>query len=188
MATSALASKLEGINEASAVGLVLRAEHYFDAIRILLDQFAVKKKVQAIYVTATIPSRSIINALQVLEVDPSQVYFVDCVSSMMMNLGERHDRCVYVESPSMLENIMLKIEFLVRKTRDQGAAVVIDSINSLAIHNSTKILSEFLHILINHLRARNAYTIIFSMEEYSNDEIKNIIDLVCDETIHLDSH
>jgi archaellum biogenesis ATPase FlaH len=83
----------------------------------------------------------------------------------------------------MLENIMLKVEFLIRKLKDAECVVIIDSINSLAIHNNPKILSEFLHILINHLRSRNAYTVIFAMEEYATEEISNILNLVCDETI-----
>lgn len=182
-----LSSKLEEISEASAVALQLKADHYFDAIRFLLDNFAQKKDVQAIYITATIPSKSIINALEVLEVNLNRVYFVDCVSSMMMSMGERHDRVIYLDSPSMLENLMLKIEYLTRRMKDEKVAVIIDSVNSLAIHNSPKMLSEWLHILTNHLRAKNAYTILFSMEDYSTDEIRNMIDLVCDETINLSS-
>lgn len=182
-----LSTKLEEVSEASAVALLLKADSYFDAIRFLLDNFAKKKDVQAIYVTATIPSKSIIGALDVLEVDLSHTYFVDCVSAMMMSMGERHDRAVYLDSPSMLENLMLKIEFLIRRMKEEKVAVIIDSINSLAIHNSTKMLSEWLHILTNHLRSKNAYTILFSMEDYSTDEIRNMIDLVCDDTISIAS-
>ncbi len=180
-----LSSKLEEVSEASAIALLLKADNYFDAIRFLLDGFTKKKDVQAIYVTATIPSKSIISALEVLEVDLSRTYFVDCVSAMMMSMGERHDRAVYLDSPSMLENLMLKIEYLIRRMKDKNVAVVIDSVNSLAIHNSPKILAEWLHILTNHLRAKNAYTILFSMEDYGTEELRNLIDLVCDETISL---
>ena len=85
----------------------------------------------------------------------------------------------------MLENIMLKVEYLLRKHEDRKALVVLDSINSLAIHNNTKILSEFLHILVNNLRSRGAYTVIFSMQEYETEEIRNMLVLVSDETIEL---
>ncbi len=83
----------------------------------------------------------------------------------------------------MLENIMLKVEYLIRKTRDRNNVVVLDSINSLAIHNNTKILSEFLHILVNNLRSKKTYTVIFSMEQYETDDIRNMMNLVCDETV-----
>ncbi|MFQ5837171.1 MAG: ATPase domain-containing protein [Thermoplasmata archaeon] len=182
LATDAMGKLLE-MPPASAVAMVMKAEHYFDAVRVILDVFAPKRDVHSIYVTATIPSKSIINALEVLDVDLKRTYFVDCVSSMMMGIGERHEKAVYVESPSMLENIMLKVEFLIRKLKGVDCVVVIDSINSLAIHNSPKILSEFLHILINHLRSRNAYTVIFAMEEYATEEIGNILNLVCDDSV-----
>lgn len=166
---------------ASSVALEMGAENYFDAVRAIVDEFAPKKGLHAIYVTATIPSKSILNALEVLEVDLEKVHFVDCVSRMMMGLDERHEKAVYVESPSMLENILLKVEFLIRGLEGAGCVVVLDSINSLSIHNSTKILSEFLHILVNHLRAREAYTVILSMEEYATEEIHNILALVADD-------
>ncbi len=180
--TDGLAKLLE-VPPASAVGLQLRAEHYFDAVRALLDVFAPKKKLSAIYVTATLPSKSISNALQVLDVDLKNTYFVDCVSSMMMGTGDKDEKTVYVESPTMLENMMLKVEFLIRKLKGADVVVVLDSINSLAIHNNSKLLSEFLHIFINHLRTRNAYTIILSMEEYATKDIGEILNLVCDESV-----
>ncbi len=166
-----------------AVALNLRAEHYFDAVRALLDVFVPQKKLHSIYVTATLPSKSIINALKVLDVDLKGTYFVDCVASMMVGTGERDEKAVYVESPTMLENIMLKVEYLIRKLKNPDVVVIVDSINSMAIQNSPKMLSEFLHILINHLRSRNAYTIILSMEEYATEEIGDILNLVCDESV-----
>jgi len=102
-----------------------------------------------------------------------------------MSQEKRHAHAIGVESPTMLENIMLKVEFLIRKHPDRSALVILDSINSLAIHNNTKILSEFLHILVNNLRSRGAYTVIFSMREYETEDIRNMLVLVSDESIEL---
>ena len=164
----------------------MASEHYFDAVRGILDVFAPQKNLDAVYITATIPSKSIIGALTTLEVDLSRTRFVDCVSRMTMGAGERDDRAVYVESPTMLETVLLKVEFLLRKLGGEEAVVVLDSINSLAIHNSPRVLSEFLHMLTNHLRTRGAYTFIFSMAEYASEEIANILNLVADDVIHFE--
>ena len=180
-----VADRLGNLPEASAVAIRLKAEQYFDAIQGMLDRFATKKGLEVVYVTSTIPSQSIINALEALEIPIDHVWFVDCISQIMMSQAKRHQHAIVVESPTMLENIMLKVEFLLRKHPDRNALVVLDSINSLAIHNNTKILSEFLHILVNNLRSRGAYTIIFSMQEYETDEIRNMLVLVSDETIEL---
>src|SRR5205809_1130557 len=125
----------------------LKSEQYFDAIQGMIDRFAMKKDLEVVYVTSTIPSQSIINALEVLEIPMDHIWFVDCISQIMMSQEKRHPHAIIVESPTMLENIMLKVEFLLRRVPERNALVVLDSINSLAIHNNTKILSEFLHIL-----------------------------------------
>ncbi len=83
----------------------------------------------------------------------------------------------------MLENLMLKVEYLIRKSQSANKLVIIDSINSLAIHNNNWILSEFLHILVSGLRAREAYTIILSVEEHSTPELNNMVNLVCDQGV-----
>lgn len=183
--TKEIAEKLAILPEASAVALRLKSDQYFDAIQGMLDRFATKKDLEVVYVTSTIPSQSILNALEVLETPMERIWFVDCISQIMMSQAKRHPHSIVVESPTMLENIMLKVEFLLRKHPDRRALVIVDSVNSLAIHNNTKILSEFLHILVNNLRARGAYTVIFSMREYETEEIRNMLVLVSDETIDL---
>jgi len=183
--TTEIADKLSALPEASAVALRLRTDQYFDAIQGMLDNFAGKKDLEIVYVTSTIPSQSIIHALEVLEIPLDHIWFVDCISQIMMAAAKRHPHAIAVESPTMLENLMLKVEFLLRRHRDRTALVILDSINSLAIHNNTKILSEFLHILVNNLRSHGAYTVIFSMREYETEDIRNMLVLVSDETIEL---
>ena len=181
-----ISEKLLALPEASAVSLRLRTEQYFDAVQGMLDLFASKKDLDVIYITTTIPAQSIINALEVLEISMDRIWFVDCISQIRMSSAKRHPHVIAVESPTMLENIMLKVEYLMRKNPSRKDLVVLDSINSLAIHNNTKILSEFLHILVNNLRARGAYTVIFSMQEYESDDIRNMLVLVSDETTEIE--
>jgi len=183
--TAEVAEKLNSLPDSSAVSLRLKSDQYFDALQGMLDRFAVKRNMEVVYVTATIPSQSIISALEVLEIPMEHIWFVDCISQIMMSQAKRHAHAIVVESPTMLENIMLKVEFLLRKHPDRNALVVLDSINSLAIHNNTKILSEFLHILVNNLRSRGAYTVIFSMHEYETEEVRNMLVLVSDETLEI---
>ncbi|HEY7589280.1 MAG TPA: hypothetical protein VIB49_11135 [Thermoplasmata archaeon] len=177
--------KLARLPEASALSLRLKADQYFDAIQGIADQFASKKNLNVIYVTSTVPAQSILGALEALEIPLDHIWFVDCISQIMMSAEKRHPHTISVESPTMLENIMLKVEFVLRRNPDRNAILVLDSINSLAIHNNTKILSEFLHILVNNLRSRGAYTVIFSMQEYETEEVKNMLVLVSDETIEV---
>ena len=180
--TGEIAGRLSELPESSAVAMVIKIDDYLDTMHAVLDAFIVEKDLSAIYITSTIPSQSITNVLNILEIDLNRVYFVDCISHIMMGTAVQSERIYFVESPTMLENIMLKVEFLTRSIGGKKL-VLLDSINSLAIHNNTKILSEFLHILVNNLRAKEAYTLILSVEEQTSEEIGNMLGLVCDETM-----
>jgi KaiC/GvpD/RAD55 family RecA-like ATPase len=180
-----IARELSEMPPASAVSLQLSVDDYLEVIRGVLDLYANKKQMDTIYVTATITSEAIKRVLDALDIDTSRIYFVDCISHIMMGASgaQLDDHTTLVESPTMLENLMLKVEYLIRRSQSKDKLVVLDSINSLAIHNSNWILSEFLHILVSGLRSREACTVIFSVEEHSTPEINNLVSLVCDHVL-----
>ena len=184
-----VANELLEVPPSSAISLQMSVDHYLEVLRGVLDLFASKKEVDIIYVTSTISFESIKRVMEALDIDTSRVYFVDCISHLMMGAssGEMDEHVTLVESPTMLENVMLKAEYLIRLSEAEEKLVVIDSINSLAIHNNNWILSEFLHILVSGLRARNVYTVILSVDEHSTPEITNMVNLVCDHGIRTDT-
>lgn len=180
-----IAHQLRELSPGSAVSLQMSVDNYLDVLRGVLDMYANKREMDTIYVTATISFEAIKRVMQALEIDTSRVYFVDCISHIMMGTAaaQKDEHASLVESPTMLENIMLKVEYLIRQSSSKEKLVVVDSINSLAIHNNNWILSEFLHILVSGLRAKEAYTVILSVEEHSTPEIVNMVNLVCDQGI-----
>ncbi|HUV60955.1 MAG TPA: ATPase domain-containing protein [Thermoplasmata archaeon] len=184
-----VSEELLEVPPSSAISLVMSVDHYLDVLRGVLDLFASKKEADVIYVTSTISFEAIKRVMEALDIDTSRVYFVDCISHIMMGAssGKMDDHTTLVESPTMLENVMLKVEYLIRLSEAKEKIVVIDSINSLAIHNNNWILSEFLHILVSGLRVRDVYTIILSVEEHSTPEINNMVNLVCDQGIRTGS-
>ncbi len=181
--TSKIVDKLNELPPASSLALHLSVNTYFDALRAVVDVFASQKDLYVFYISSTIPSKNIVSLLEILGVDTSRIFFVDTISHLMANAGEMSDRYLYIESPTMLENIMLKIEYLLRKYNDKKAVVILDSVNSMAIHNDLKILSEFLHIFVTSLRSWEAYMVIISMKEQSTQEINNMLNLVCDDMV-----
>jgi KaiC/GvpD/RAD55 family RecA-like ATPase len=185
MTPAELAEKLSELPPSSSVSLRFKADGYFDAIRSIVDIFGPKNDLNVIYITASMPSHSMIEVLEMLEIDMKRIYFVDCISHIMMGAQMKHENVIFVESPTMLENIMLKVEYLMRKTKDKKHVILLDSINSLAIHNNPKILSEFLHIFVNNFRSKGAYTIVFAMDEYVSEEIMNILFMVIENAISM---
>ncbi len=179
--SSNIVDKLGELPPASSLALYLDVNTYFDALRAIVDIFATKNDLYVFYISSTIPSKNIVGLLEILGVDTSRVFFVDTISHLMANAGEISDKFLYIESPTMLENIMLKIEYLLRKYNNKKAIVVLDSVNSMAIHNDIKILSEFLHIFVTSLRTWESYMVIISMKEQNTEEMENMLNLICDD-------
>jgi hypothetical protein len=178
-----VATELEEMPPSSAVSLQVGVDFYLDAIRAVVDIYASKRDIEVVYVTATISYQAITDILKALEIDSSKVHFVDCISHTMMSSALHGSQVLFVESPTMLENIMLKTEYLLRKSGEKEKMVLLDSINSLAIHNSNNVLSEFLHIFVSSLRSKNVNTLILSVMEHTSQELSNMVNLVCDSTI-----
>ena len=113
----------------------------------------------------------------------SDLYFIDCISYTVGGGGVSTSQIVYLESPSMLEGILLKMEWLLRKIRTEKKFVFFDSINTLQIYNEEKILSEFMHVLLNKLRTEDVFTVILSMGEQTEKSLESMLSLACDNTI-----
>jgi KaiC/GvpD/RAD55 family RecA-like ATPase len=183
--SSRVASELEEMPPSAAVSLQVGVDYYLDAIRSVVDIYAAKRDVDVIYVTATISYQAIADILKALEIDASKVHFVDCISHSMMGSSMQGGQVLFVESPTMLENIMLKTEYLLRKSEAKEKLVLLDSVNSLAIHNSNNVLTEFLHIFVSSLRSRSVNTLILTVIEHTTPELNNMVNLVCDSVIRV---
>ncbi|WP_019178406.1 hypothetical protein [Methanomassiliicoccus luminyensis] len=182
-----VAQQLSDVGPAVAVALEFPVEKYFEVLRGLVEEFAKERKIDCIYISAAVPATTIQATFDALEMDSGSTSFIDCISQMTMGPQEKGtDRFIYVESPTFLENVVLKVQYLMRKLGEGPKLVVVDSVNALSFHNDTKILSEFLHILISGLSSKDAYPVILSMKESLRPEVHEMLALVCDQVITLE--
>jgi len=179
-------SRLNELGPAVSIDFNISVEAYFDTLTTLIDRFCNKKKLSCIYISITVPSSTILSAMQSLEIDTSKLRFVDCISFATMESSATEDQqTVFVESPTMLEYIVLKMEYLFRKGRDEQFMVVLDSVNSLAAHNEVRMLYEFMQVLMASAKSRGAYPVLLSMEEQMKPEVREMLQLVCDQIVTL---
>lgn len=174
--------KLKTMPKHSAVSFITDTESYFIGVDTIA-KFISENNSNGIYVASTRPASIIEKRLTEKGITSKNIHFIDCVSYMLGGSGEA-ERTSYLESPTMLENIMIKIDALVKKLRGDKC-VVIDSINILAIYNDVRLLSEFIHILVNSLRVKEIFTILLTVEEQTPKELVGMIELVCDEKVVL---
>jgi KaiC/GvpD/RAD55 family RecA-like ATPase len=186
---SDLADRLRRFTSGSAVALKLAPESYADnyllALNATIRDVGADQNGHTIYVSVTNPASLVWTIAQALDVPEDRLSFVDAISHIMMDFRNPLRNASYIESPRMLENIMLRVEYLLRKHPGARNIVVIDSVNSLAIHNPPALLSEFFHILLSNLKARQVLAVLLAVSEESATFVDQILSLVVDETIEI---
>jgi KaiC/GvpD/RAD55 family RecA-like ATPase len=182
-----IGERLRALPVGSAIAMKLDAreyaDHYFAFLNATLRDLGSEPGVHTIYVAVTSPASFVWSLAQALDVPAERISFVDAISHLMMRFNDALPNAIYVESPRALEEIMLRIEYLLRRYPHPRSVVVIDSVNSLAIHNPPELLSEFLHILLNNLKSRQALTIVLQTSDEQAASVEQLLNLVVDETI-----
>jgi len=175
-------TSLEEAPPNAAVALMSDLNFYFQTMKAVVD-WAGKAGKKMVYVTSTIPSSVIQQQLEAEGVEVGHLYFVDCISFIVGSTGEEKERTIYVESPTMLENIMLKVEAWLKQIGTKNVVLFLDAMNTLAMHNDEKALSEFSYYLVNSLRVRQIQTVVLSIHEQTPEDLEVVLKLVCDSGI-----
>jgi len=92
---------------------------------------------------------------------------------------------IFIESPTMLEMMMIKTDTMLRRAKSPNRFVFFDSINSLSIYNNENILSEFIHVLVNSLGGKDIYSFILSVKGEIPKGIENLLKMVCDNVVEI---
>lgn len=174
--------KLKEMPKHSAVSFLTDTDNYFNTVDICA-KFMTENNFNGIYVTSTRPASIIEKRLAEKGIISKNIHFIDCISYMVGGSAQA-ERTSYLESPTMLENIMIKIDTLIKKLKGEKC-VVIDAVNTFTIYNEERLLSEFIHILVNSLRVKEIFTILITVEEQTPKELQAMIELVCDDKIIL---
>ena len=135
-----------------------------------------KEEMGGAYITASRPA-SILS--KNIDVGHSEFYFIDMISQ---NIGGSisDPRTSYIESPTMLESVILNLDLVMRRLRTKNNFMILDSINNLAIHSDHRILEEFVHVVVNKMKLKEVASILFSVKEQTPDELTNILKLLSD--------
>src|SRR5690349_9505161 len=126
-----LAEKLRSLQGGAAVAIRLDpreyADQYFAVMSAALRDVGRESNAHTIYVSGTSPASLVWSLAQALDVPPERLSFVDAISHIMMNYRDPLPNASYIESPRMLEDIMLRVEYLLLRRPSPRSIVVIDS-------------------------------------------------------------
>jgi len=137
-----------------------------------------------VYISASRPAPELIATLQEIEIPTEGIQFIDCVSSALLGGTEnQYTNISYIDSPIMLENVLLRTLFHLRQMPTEQNFVILDAVNALAIYNEEKMLAEYLHTFINTFRARDVLSAVVTVPDQTPPSVLANLDLYCTDLV-----
>lgn len=164
-----------------SVGVVLPSNNYTDLTQALFDLINEKKDDSWVYVTITNTFDSLKDRFA-SDINGSSVSFIDCVSRAA-GIQSINDQCLFLDSPSELERLILEIVNAVKTANSNQSYVVLDSLSSLVLYNDVFLVSEFFTHLMNNIRIADANMLSLCIEEEMDDALNKVLYLKNDKII-----
>ena len=137
-----------------------------------------------VYISASRGATETIDALEALGLSTENIHFIDLVSSGFLGGTEvEHKNISFVDSPIMLESVLLRTLYHLRTTSNERNFVFLDSVNALAIYNEERMLAEYLHTFINTFRNREVLTVILNVPDQTPPSVLANMDLYCTDLV-----
>ena len=137
-----------------------------------------------VYISASRGAVEIIQAFEAIGVDVSNIQFLDLVSSGVLGGTDvPYSNITFVDSPIMLESIMLRTLYTLRTVTSQRNFVFLDSVNALAIYNDDRMLAEYLHTFINTFRQREVLSVILNVPDQTPPLVLANLDTYCTDLV-----
>ena len=173
---------IKSINGGDTLTTVSLGADDFRSDSVKLASVLLSKGMGGIYVTTSRPSSHIRDELENAKAKTTDLYFVDLVS-MTVGGSTGDPRTLYVESPTMLESILLNISLLERRLKSKKRFVMFDSVNGLSIYSEPKVLREFINVLGNSMRIREIYSMLLTVKEQTDEDLASALKLLSDKVI-----
>jgi len=165
-----------------SVGILLPGNNYSDLIQALFEYMRSRPEDAWVYLSITRPYDNVIKDFKDIP-ERKNIKFIDCISRAA-GIPPNEQGCIYIESPSLLEKIILEITDIFRDLEDDvNKYLIIDSLSSLVIYNDTSLVTEFFTHLSNRTRMLGIHTITLVIEEETDENINKTLYLKSDKII-----
>lgn len=182
-----LKQQLQKLPDTTILYLSTITNEYYRAIMGTMDFMVNTLGYGGVYISSTRPVSEIRLQMEASGISTKDIQFVDSVVYLVGGKTEDDTKISYVESPAMLETIMLKVDWQLKQVRSKEKFVFFDSMNGLTIYNEEKLLMEFIHVFANYMRLKDIYTILISVREQTPEIMDSNLKLNCDDTIEINS-
>ena len=179
-----IAEQLTQVSLGSSVQVRLSSANAFAVTASTMIPLMQMFEMGGVYISASRGAVEIIQAFEAIGVDVSNIHFLDLVSSGVLGGTDvPYNNITFIDSPIMLESILLRTLYTLRTVNNQRNFVFLDSVNSLAIYNDDRMLAEYLHTFINTFRQREVLSVILNVPDQTPPLVLANLDTYCTDLI-----
>ena len=179
-----IAEQLTQVSLGSSVQVRMSSANAFAVTASTMVPLMQMFEMGGVYISASRGAVEIIQAFEAIGVDVSGIHFLDLVSSGVLGGTDvPYANITFVDSPIMLESIMLRTLYTLRTVNNQRNFVFLDSVNALAIYNDERMLAEYLHTFINTFRQREVLSVILNVPDQTPPLVLANLDTYCTDLV-----
>ena len=179
-----IAEQLTQVSLGSSVQVRMSSSNAFAVTASTMIPLMQMFEMGGVYISASRGAVEIIQAFEAIGVDVAGIHFLDLVSSGVLGGTDvPYSNITFVDSPIMLESIMLRTLYTLRTVNNQRNFVFLDSVNALAIYNDDRMLAEYLHTFINTFRQREVLSVILNVPDQTPPLVLANLDTYCTDLV-----
>jgi hypothetical protein len=156
-----------------------KTENHTLLVNGMLDILINKRGMGGIYISVSQPYEVIVQGMKAAGIPVKDVHFIDCISRTAGKMQDKQENVVFVENPSSLEEVSMHLGRLLAKVGSGKKFIVLDSLSSLLIYNTDKVVKEFTHFVINRIRLDNTAGVIMSIEKKEAEDLVKTLAPMC---------
>lgn len=179
-----LAKDLEDLKDDAVLLTTFKSQEHADVVASLLDVLVKEKGLSGVYISVSKPYGYLLDAVKSSEIPLDNLFFIDCISHMAGKLPEKAVNTVFIENPSILEEISMYMDKVLPRLKEPKF-ILLDSVSSMLIYNDQKSVKEFVHYLINYMRLNSIGGAIMSIEKKEADDITRTLSPMVDKEVKL---
>jgi len=177
-----LNNELSGLGDKFIILLNTDSKYYFDSVLEAL-KFMTNRGMGGIYLTFARPHNYLTKTFKKYDIDAQNLFFIDTVSCMAGKSPGEQGGCVFIESPSSLEEVGTWTEILMGRIGMGSKFLIVDSVPTLLIYNEVGMLKNFSQLLINRLRLHGESGVFASIDMEIPVSFYETLSALCDKTI-----
>lgn len=179
-----IAEQLTQVSLSSAIQVRVGTNNAFGVTASTMLPLMQMFEMGGVYISASRGAVEIIQAYEAIGVDVSNIQFLDLVSSGVLGGTDvPYSNVTFIDSPIMLESILLRTLYTLRTVNTARNFVILDSLNALSIYNDDRMLAEYLHTFINTFRQREVLSVLLTVPDQTPPLVLANLDTYCTDIV-----